>query len=116
MARLSIPILPWGPPGQRVVVEILPALVARTLCSGCQYKGRTGDAREARGQLLRAARTACRLAVSPEAEQAVLDDHEGDALDAILAAIAAGAAKRSGFSGVPVDAISSGEGWIYSVC
>jgi hypothetical protein len=116
LARLRLPILPWGPPGQRVVIEILPANVAMALCPGCRYKGRTEDAREARRQLLDAARASCRLMVPLAAEQAILADHEGDALDAVLAALAAGAAMRQGFSGVPADAAPSAEGWIYSVC
>jgi hypothetical protein len=115
LAGLRIPILPWGAPGDRSVIEILPAHVARILCPGCRYKGRTGDAREARRQLLGTVRSACHLRVSPETEQAILADHEGDALDAVLAGIAAGAAKRRGFADVPDEAAQSGEGWIYSV-
>ena len=98
-----------------MVVEILPAHVARLLCPGCRYKGRTDDARAERQRLLDAAKAACRLVVSSENERAIVADQEGDALDAVLAAIAAGAAKQRGFVGAPPDAASSGEGWIYSV-
>lgn len=115
LARLNVPVLPWSPSGNRVVVEILPAHVAKSLCPGCRYKGRTEDARGERRRLLDAAKAACRLVVSAENEQMILSDHEGDALDAVLAAIAAGAAKQRGFVGAPPDAASSGEGWIYSV-
>jgi hypothetical protein len=60
-------------------------------------------------------RSACRLWLSPQAEQAILADHEGDALDAVLAAIAAGAARQQGYSGASDEATLAGEGWIYSV-
>jgi hypothetical protein len=58
---------------------------------------------------------ACRLQVSAGDEEVMLGDAEGDALDAVLAAVAAGAARQSGFGGVPAGVAASGEGWIYSV-
>ena len=109
------PILPWSPVGGRAVVEVLPAHVVSKLLHGCRYKGRTPEAKVKRQELLSVLRAVCRLEVSSDDEQTIVNDVEGDALDAVLAAIAAGAARHSKFAGVSPDAASSGEGWIYSV-
>ena len=53
--------------------------------------------------------------ISDQDEKEILDDSEGDALDALLAVLAAAAAKESAFNGPTAEAASSGEGWIYSV-
>lgn len=115
VADLKVPILPWGVPGARVVVEVLPAHVAAAVCLGHPYKGRSNAARENRRRLLLEIARVYRLAISAEAEATILADTEGDAMDAVLAAVAAAVARASGFAGVPTDAASSGEGWIYSV-
>ena len=78
-------------------------------------KRRPQRACEERQQLLQAVKEASRLTVPAGSEQAVIGDTEGDALDAILAAVAAAGARVSGFGGVADDASESGEGWIYSV-
>ncbi len=115
LAGVGLPILPWSGPAPRAVVEVLPAHVVAVLCPGCRYKGGTPQARTERQRLLATLAGACRLGVPPQDEQVILGDAEGDALDAVLAAVAAGAAYHGGFAGVPPHAASSGEGWIYSV-
>ena len=115
LARLTIPILPWGPAGKRVVIEVLPADVAAALAPGCRYKGRTADARAERQRLLQAVVGTCRLTVATEDERSILEDDQGDAMDALLAAVAAASAQSGGFQEGPADAATSGEGWIYSV-
>jgi hypothetical protein len=115
LAGVADPILPWSPAGGRAVVEVLPAHVVSRLCPGCRYKGRTPHARAERQRLFGVLRAACRLQVSTGDEDAMLGDSEGDALDAVLAAVAAGAGQVGGFGGVPAGVAASGEGWIYSV-
>jgi hypothetical protein len=115
LAGVGLPILPWSGAAPRAVVEVLPAHVVSALCPGCRYKGRTPQATAERQRLLAALAGACRLGVPQQDEQAILGDAEGDALDAVLAAVAAAAAWHGGYAGVPSNAASSGEGWIYSV-
>ena len=50
-----------------------------------------------------------------ELAQAIVRDGEGDALDAVFAAVAASGARAEGFAGASPTAASSGEGWIYSL-
>ncbi len=90
LAGLDAPIPPWSF-GERSVVEVFPRHVRRAL-------GR-----------------ALGLRIRPEDRAAIAQDREDDALDAVLAALAAGAALARGFVGAPPDAASSGEGWIYSL-
>jgi hypothetical protein len=111
--RLAIP--PWNEPAQRAVIEVLPAHVVSVLCRGCRYKGGTPEARSQRQRLLDVVVRACRLDLPPNHEKGMLDGHDGDAIDALLAAVAAGAAWQGGLGGVPSEAASSGEGWIYSI-
>jgi len=53
--------------------------------------------------------------VAPVGPDTMLGDAKGDALDAVLAAAAVGAAQVGCFGGVPAGVAASGEGWIYSV-
>ena len=55
----------------------------------------------------------CQLQVNPQDAQTIINDAEGDALDAVLAAFAAGVAKAGGYAGVPAKVIGTVEGWIY---
>jgi hypothetical protein len=112
-ARLPIP--PWDVPARRAVVEVLPAHVVSVLCRGCRYKGATPQARSQRQRLLAIMVRDCRLGTSRQDEEIMLDDTEGDVLDAVLATVAAGAAWQGGLGGVPLQAAASGEGWIYSI-
>lgn len=100
---------PWQPAeeGRLAVVEVLPAQVARALGGGT-YKGR--DAVAARAALLDAAKHRCGLQVPEELERQILADAEGDALDAVFAALAAASAWATGFR-----APSSPEGFIFGL-
>lgn len=115
LSNLRDPILPWGKSGKRVVIEVLPAHVAGRLCRGCTYKGRSTEAREGRLRLLAAARATFGLVVKEADAATIRDDPEGDALDAVLAALGAAAARANDYAGAPRNSASTGEGWIYSV-
>ena len=116
LAKSKLPILPWGAANaEGVVVEILPAHIVKLLCRDCRYKGTSSQSKLERQRLLAAIVAAVGITISANDEQSILNDSEGDALDAVLAAIAAAAAKESGFAGVTTDSATSGEGWIYSV-
>jgi hypothetical protein len=115
LASVRLPIPPWDEPARRAVVEVLPAHVVSVLCRGSRYKGAGTQARSQRQRLLVVLARDCRLGISPRDEEIMLDDSEGDALDAVLAAVAAGGAWQSGLNGVPLQAAASSEGWIYSI-
>jgi hypothetical protein len=90
LADVDAPIPPWSF-GDRPVVEVFPRHVRRALGPELGLK------------------------IGADDRAAMERDRDGDALDAVLAALAAGAALSHGFAGVPSDAASSGEGWIYSL-
>ena len=90
LADVDAPIPPWSF-GHRPVVEVFPRHVRRAL--GLDLG----------------------LRIGADDRAAIERDRDGDALDAVLAAVAAGAAHSHGFAGAPSDAASSGEGWIYSL-
>ena len=98
---------PWGN-GARAVVEVLPRDVGLKLGAPAKV---TGDDRR------RGIAALERIGISFDRidRQVIVDDPEGDALDAVYAAVAAAAARAEGFSGAMEDSASSGEGWIYSV-
>ena len=113
LAGLEACVPPWDVSVSHNVVEVLPRAVANELWPACAYKGRGEDARRAGGELLRLVRNAAGLDVSSEHEKVIAEDVEGDALDAVLAAVAAASAWQARFE-CPVSAAMSGEGWIYS--
>jgi hypothetical protein len=99
------------------VVEVRPGHVARALCGACAYRddGRDGISRSsARAAILRTLRSAARLEFEMEQAAQVVEDGQGGHLDALLAALAAGAAWADGFQGVPPD-VPRCEGWIHSI-
>jgi hypothetical protein len=81
----------------------------------CRYKGRTPRARAERDRLITELQRACQLQVSSPDEQRMLNDYEGDALDAAIAAIASASASVEGFVGAPPGILATPEGWIYSI-
>jgi hypothetical protein len=107
LAPLARPVPPWRF-GEGAVVEILPADVARKLDVGDKLSDQ--GRRRALGAL-----EAAGIKISMSDSNAVIADREGDALDAIFAAVAASCARADGFAGAPSRAAASGEGWIYSV-
>jgi hypothetical protein len=102
-------IAPWESSGTTVIVEVLPALIVRQdLGPVGGYKGRSGQALASRESLAIAIEKRVRL--QPADKQQLIDDVEGDAIDAVVAALAALRAHRQGFASPPghLD-----EGWIY---
>jgi len=102
---------PWKYGVRRNVVEVLPAQVARMIAPGRSYKERTGQA--ARRALVSEVERACRLSIADELRSVLIGDPDGDAIDAVLAAIAAGSARAYAFIGAPDSAVGTGEGWIF---
>lgn len=107
---------PWDPPqpGKTAIVEVLPAHVARVLCGTCAWRDDEVDRASTRAAVLRTLRNAARLEFEMEQAAQIVEDPEGDALGAVLAAVGAAAAAETGFQGVPHN-VPRSEGWIYSV-
>ncbi len=89
---------PWSSPapGQLAVVEVLPAQVARLLAGRTPYKG-AGTSATRLAMLARLA-DECGLRTNDADQQRIATDEEGDALDAVLAALAAASAFAQGFA------------------
>lgn len=104
---------PWSTSPGPAVVEVLPAEVVRWLGLPKTYKGR--DFEQRRREILRRVRESTELRIPDSELLTMVSDADGDALDALLAALSAASAWASGFTGAPPTAASSGEGWIYSV-
>jgi hypothetical protein len=107
LAGTSRRIPPWSPAGGGSVVEVLPKDVGRMI--GVPAKVTEQDRRAAVVALTR-----LRIDLNGY-QQTIIEDREGDALDAVYAAVAAACARAQGFEGAPRQAAASGEGWIYSV-
>ncbi len=119
LARIDAAFPPWDPPraGAPTIVEVRPHHVARALFGACGLHdgGRESQARAAeRARLLRDLRAAARLEFEMEVAAPVIQDAEGDSLDAVLSAVGAAAAWEAGFQGVPAN-VPRCEGWIHSV-
>jgi Protein of unknown function (DUF429) len=102
-------IAPWKSGAASVIVEVLPASVARALGSDGGYKGRSREALAGRERLATAIETI--VVVQPADRQRLVDDIEGDAIDAVLAGLAALRAHQRGFPPPPGPVLD--EGWIY---
>jgi hypothetical protein len=118
LARVSAAVPPWDPPtaGQPTVVEVRPHHVARTLCGVGPHRddAKDGASRASvRAGILRTLRAAARLEFDLELAAPIVEDAEGDHLDAVLAAVGAAAAWGQGFQGVPAN-VPRCEGWIHS--
>ncbi len=109
LASVRDPIAPWSD-GRRRIHEVLPRLRVTALCGTCRYKD--SGSRAERERLISALRFQG-LRIGAAQEAAALDDPEGDAVDAVLAALEARDARRSGET-APAEAVLSGEGWIYT--
>lgn len=108
LAAVRDPMAPWSD-GPRRVHEVLPRLRATALCGRCRYKDPAS--RAGRERLLSALRPGLRIGAAHEA--LLLDDGEGDAIDAVLAALEVRDARTSRET-APPEALRTGEGWIYS--
>jgi hypothetical protein len=120
LARVAdVSFVPWDPPraGRPVLVEVRPEHVARALAGVGAYRDDArGGAQRAgvRAALFRALRAATGLEFEMELVARAVEDGKGLFLDAVLAAVAAGAAEADGFQGVPPN-VPRSEGWIHSV-
>lgn len=119
LARVTAAVPPWDPPraGVPTVVEVRPHHVARTLCGVGPHRDdpRDGSSRAStRAAILRTLRAASRLEFELELAAPIVQDTEGDHLDAVLAAVGAAAAWAQGFQGVPAN-VPRCEGWIHSI-
>ncbi len=119
MAHAHATFPPWDPPaaGKPSIVEVRPGHVARALLGVCSYRDddRDGVARASiRAAILRTLRTAAKVEFEMEQAAQIVEDAEGDHLDAILSATGAAAAWGDGFRGVPSN-VPRSEGWIHSI-
>jgi len=116
-ATLDAAFLPWDTPqaGKPTLVEVYPPHLPRVLAGICAYRDDDGVARASiRASILRTLRGAARLEFEMEQAAQIVEDGEGETLDAVLAALAAAAAQHEGFQQVPHN-VPRSEGWIYSV-
>jgi hypothetical protein len=116
-ARMEAAFLPWDvpEPGRPTVVEVYPPHLPRALAGMGGYRDDDGFARPSvRAAILRTLRGAARLEFEMEQAAQIVEDGEGAALDAVLAAVAAAAAHEEGFQQVPHN-VPRSEGWIYSI-
>jgi len=119
LARVTASVPPWDPPvpGVPTVVEVRPHHVARTLCGVGPHRDDSKDGvsrASTRAAILRTLRAASRLEFDMELAAPIVQDAEGDHLDAVLSAVAAAAAWGQGFHGVPAN-VPRCEGWIHSI-
>jgi hypothetical protein len=116
LAQLDAAFPPWDSPqpGKPTVVEVHPAHVARVLCGTCSYRDDDLNRSSIRAAVLRTLRNAAKLEFEMEQAAQIVEDGEGEALDAVLSAVAAAAAAEAAFYGVPAN-VPRSEGWIYSV-
>ena len=119
MASVQASFVPWDPPaaGKPVIAEVRPALVARSLLGACSYRDddRDGVSRAStRAAILRTLRAAARLEFEMEQAAEIVEDGDGDHLDAVLAAVGVAAAWADDFQGIPSN-VPRSEGWIHSI-
>lgn len=111
MLSVTEAVPPWSYNTGRTVAEVLPAQVAKLIAPGCSYKKKGGAAE--RTAMVAALKATCRMVVPEASEKILIDDKCGDAIDAVLAAVAAASSWASGFAGAPPAAATTGEGWIF---
>jgi len=117
LARLDASFLPWDAPqaGKPTLVEVYPPHLPRALAGICSYRDDDGLSRPSvRAAILRTLRSSARLEFEMEQAAQIVEDGEGESLDAVLAAVAAAAAQEEGFQQVPHN-VPQSEGWIYSL-
>ena len=119
LAHVEAAVPPWDPPraGVPCLVEVRPHHVSRTLCGVGPHRddAKEGTSRSSvRTAVLRALRAAARLEFDLELAAPIVEDAEGDHLDAVLSAVGAAAAWAQGFQGVPSN-VPRCEGWIHSI-
>ena len=100
-------ILPFHRPksGKLWILEICPASTLRSLeLNGIPYKGREKTHKENRGKILKQMEWKCPVIVrKTEIRKKILENHGGDALDSVIAAIATFNALKNKDSLIPDD-------------
>jgi len=117
LSRLDAAFLPWDDPqaGKPTLVEVYPPHVPRVLAGICSYRDDDGVARPSiRASILRTLRSTARLEFEMEQAAQIVEDGEGESLDAVMGALAAAAAQESGYQQVPHN-VPRSEGWIFSM-
>jgi hypothetical protein len=115
LERSRVRILPWGHALARPVtlLEVCPAITLRSLgLSNRNYKLKA-DSRVVRERLLDAALHHQKWTIDEDVRDAVLEDPEGDGLDAILCGIAASNAAGLDHAKIALEPAALEEGWIY---
>lgn len=102
-------IAPWSTGPGCVVVEVLPARVARSLGVDGGYKGHSALAQHSRARLVDELGRV--VVLGDDSRRTMILDPEGDAVDAVLAALAAAKAHCEQFPR-PTKSVLN-EGWIY---
>jgi len=84
-------VIPFDEPraGVSWVLEVCPASTLKSLSLNQPYKGRQGGREEARERIIRSLEKRRLVAVSKDIRDTVIADKGGDALDSVIAAIAA---------------------------
>ncbi len=101
-------------PGKTWLLEVCPASTLKHEHLYSPYKGMTRSHYNARVRILEWIEESCTTAIPKALRTAVLEDHQGDALDSIIAALATFRAINTRFIFSPVDHIASlMEGYVY---
>jgi len=116
-----IPLLQTGGDQQRVAIEAYPGLLVRRRFGDEKYKGgaRSDPSRRVQRERITSglsdpnalASYSVSVALNSEQITALIADHHGDTLDAVLCAVQAAWASRQPNWGIPADA-DPAEGWI----
>ena len=117
LTEKAVCVLPMQHPiGARPwIIEICPAsTLRRERLQTHGYKGRKEHCRNNRAEIVKTITRHFALALSPEIRDCVVGDSGGDALDAVLAAVATYRAHSSNECLKPADQVQAVEGRIFS--
>ena len=110
----AIAVLPMQSPahGRATVIEICPASTLKREGLYTSYKGRASEHREERGRILTALEATAGITLADDRiRSAIANDPEGDALDSVIAALAAFRASRSLLLPQPVGRCIPPDAW-----
>ena len=99
--------------GKAWVIEICPASTLKKQHLSIPYKGRTDNGKAARRRILKSLEEKLQLRIAAYATRSkIIDDIGGDALDSVIAALAAFKAFRNSFD-IDASFAYETEGWVY---
>ncbi len=112
----SVSVLPMMPAvsGKPWLLEVCPASTLRLKGIDFRYKGRGEGRREARQSILEVLQRTVPVLISAELRSVIVNDREGDALDSIVAAIAASRSLQGDLGRLKEVPGYRIEGYIYS--